>query len=52
MSRPLRFALLVFGLALICISLAALVYAFAPAGTLSQQATIVPTLLAPPGVGP
>jgi hypothetical protein len=52
MSRTLRITLLMIGLALMCISLAALVYALAPTGTLSQQTTIVPTLLVPPGAVP
>ena len=52
MSRPLRIVILVFGLVLICVSVAALAYALTPMGTLSQQATLVPTLLVPPGAAP
>jgi hypothetical protein len=52
MPRTLRMIFLVIGLALVCVSLAALVYALAPIDTLSQQATLVPTLLVPPGAAP
>ena len=52
MSRTLRIVILIIGLTLMCISVAALVYALAPTGTLSQQATVVPTLLVPPRVVP
>jgi len=47
-SRPFRFALVVLGLLILCCSLAALVYAFWPVQGASLQATIAPTLLAPP----
>jgi len=48
MSRRLRFALLALGLLLLCFSLAALAYAFWPLEGLNAQATLAPTLFAPP----
>lgn len=48
MSRKSRLALLSFGVLLVFCSLAALLYAFWPLESSSLQATLVPTLLAPP----
>ena len=47
-SRKSRMALLSFGVLLVLCSLAALIYAFWPIESTSIQATLVPTLLAPP----
>jgi len=47
-SRKSRFFLLSFGVLLVLCSLAALLYAFWPIEGTSLQATLVPTLLAPP----
>jgi hypothetical protein len=50
MSRRTRILLAVIGLLLLGISLAALSYAFAPAGVLRETTPIIPTLLTlPPG---
>ncbi|MGD2155856.1 MAG: hypothetical protein PVG14_04720 [Anaerolineales bacterium] len=48
MSHRLRFALLALGLLFVCFSLAALAYAFWPLEGLRDQATLAPTLFAPP----
>ena len=48
MSRKVRVALLSFGVLLVLCSLAALLYAFWPVESASVQATLAPTLLAPP----
>jgi len=48
MPRQVRFLLLLLGLAIVCCSMAALAYAFWPLPDLSLQATLAPTLLAPP----
>jgi hypothetical protein len=47
-SRKVRMALLSLGLLLVCCSLAALAYAFWPVEGVTIQATLAPTLLAPP----
>ena len=48
MSRRLRLLLAVVGLAVICLSCAALAYAFAPAQRATEQVPVAPTLFAPP----
>jgi hypothetical protein len=48
MSRKVRIALLSFGVLLVFCSLAALLFAFWPIEGTSVQATLAPTLLAPP----
>ncbi len=48
MPRQARWLLLLLGLAIACCSLAALAYAFWPLPDLSLQATLAPTLFAPP----
>ena len=48
MTRQARLMLLLLGLAIACCSLAALAYAFWPLPELSAQATLAPTLFAPP----
>jgi hypothetical protein len=48
MSRRLRFALLALGLLFVCCSLVALAYAYWPVEGLRAQATVAPTLFAPP----
>ena len=48
MSRKMRVALLSFGVLLVLCSLAALLFAFWPVESTSVQATLAPTLLAPP----
>jgi len=48
MSRKSRFFVLCLGVLLVFCSLAALLYAFWPIEGASVQATLVPTLLAPP----
>ena len=48
MSRKSRIFLLLFGVLLVFCSLAALLYAFWPIEGTSVQATLGPTLLAPP----
>lgn len=53
MSRRLRATLIIIGLLLVGISLAALAYALLPPATLHQAAPLAPTLLAlPPGGAP
>lgn len=47
-SRKSRLILLSLGLLLVLCSLAALLYAFWPVESTSVQATLAPTLLAPP----
>lgn len=47
-SRKSRILLLLFSVLLVLCSLAALLYAFWPIEGTSIQATLVPTLLAPP----
>jgi hypothetical protein len=47
-SRKSRIVLLSFGVLLVLCSLAALVFAFWPVEGTSVQATLAPTLLAPP----
>ncbi len=50
MSRRTRIILALIGLLLVAISIAALSFAFAPAGVLHETAPIAPTLLTlPPG---
>ena len=48
MSLRLRVILILLALALVLFSLAALAYAFSPVTTLYDQATLAPTLFAPP----
>ena len=47
MSRNLRLTLTVIGLALVAVSLAALVFALSPAGRVSEQQPISATQMAP-----
>jgi len=48
MSRRTRLAILILGLLLLGCSLAALAYAYWPVDTSSIQATLEPTMFAPP----
>jgi len=53
MNRRKRMILVLIGLALLAISAAALLYAFGPISTLSEQTPVLPTLLTlPPGTAP
>jgi hypothetical protein len=47
-SRSRRWALIVMGLVLVCISLAALLYLYWPAEPMQLQATLQPTLFISP----
>lgn len=47
-SRSRRWALVLMGLALVCISLAALLYLYWPAETMQLQVTLQPTLFVSP----
>jgi hypothetical protein len=48
MNRRTRLILFCLGLALVCLALAALAYVWWPTPTLQAQATLAPTLFAPP----
>jgi hypothetical protein len=48
MSRKVRILLALAGLALVCISLCGLAYAFAPLQPETDRATVAPTLFVPP----
>jgi hypothetical protein len=48
LSRPALVVLVILGLLIACCSLAALAYALWPLSGISIQATVSPTLLAPP----
>lgn len=48
LTRPALIAITALALLMLCCSLAALAYAFWPLGGEGVQATIAPTLLAPP----
>ena len=48
MSRRTGIALVILGLAIVVLSLAALAYAFWPASSLTQQAPLAPTLFVSP----
>ena len=48
MSRRTGIALVILGLAVVVLSLAALAYAFWPVNSLTQQAPLVPTLFVSP----
>ena len=48
MSRRSRLALAAVGLAIVCLSLVVLVYAFWPLEGLREQFRLAPTLFAPP----
>jgi hypothetical protein len=52
MSRSTRIFLIVLGLALVLLALAALVYALQPAPLIRETLPLAPTLLAPPQVLP
>jgi|MudIll2142460700_1097286.scaffolds.fasta_scaffold22564_2 hypothetical protein len=48
MPRRLGLPLLIVGLLIVCISILALAYAFWPVDVVQVEATLAPTLLAPP----